>query len=81
MRHVTNTLPMEQREALRAHFHLIYRVVKHLGMLRDVAEDAEAATLNGVNLIEAYRCHRAVVEILQCALGMPNHSHRPHTWH
>ena len=65
MRHVTHTLPMEQREALRANFRLIYRVVKHLGMLRDVAGDAEAATLNGVNLIEAYRCHRAVAEILQ----------------
>ena len=62
---MTNTLPMEQREALRAHFRLIYRVVKHLGMLRDVVGDAEAATLNGVNLIEAYRCHRAVAEILQ----------------
>ena len=34
-------------------------------MLRDVAGDAEAATLNGVNLIEAYRCHQAVAEILQ----------------
>ena len=33
--------------------------------LRDVAGDAEAATLNGVHLIEAYRCHRAVAEILQ----------------
>ena len=65
MRHVTHTLPMEQREALRANFRLICRVVKHLGMLRDVAGDAEAATLNGVNLTEAYRCHRAVAEILQ----------------
>ena len=35
-RHVTHTLPMEQQEALRAHFRPIYRVVKHLGMLRDV---------------------------------------------
>ena len=65
MGHVTHTLPMEQREALRAHFRVMYRVVKHLGMLRDVAWDAEAATLNGVNLIEAYRCHRGVAEILQ----------------
>ena len=64
MRHVTHTLRMEQREALWAHFRLMYRVVKHLGMLRDVARDAEAATLNGVNVIEAYRCHRAVAEIL-----------------
>ena len=56
---------MEQREALRAHFRPIYRDVKRLGMLRDVAGDAEAATLNGVNLIEAYRCHRAVTGILQ----------------
>ena len=65
VRHVTHTLPMEQREALRAHFRLIYRVVKHFGMLRDVAGGVEAATLNGVNLIEAYRCHHAVAEILQ----------------
>ena len=65
MRHVTHTLPMEQREALRAHFRLIYRGVKHLGMLRDVAGDTEAATLNGLNLIEAYRCHRAVAQSLQ----------------
>ena len=34
-------------------------------MLRDVAGDAEAATLNGVDVIEAYRCHRAVAKILQ----------------
>ena len=34
-------------------------------MLRDVAGDAEAATLNGVTLIEAYRCHRVVAKILQ----------------
>ena len=65
VRHVTHTLPVEQREALWAHFRLIYRVVKHLGMLRDVAGDAEAATLNGVNLIEAYHCHQSVAEILQ----------------
>ena len=65
VRRVTHTLPMEQRHALRAQFHLIYRVVKRLGMLRGVAGDAEAATLNGVHLIEAYRCHRAVAEILQ----------------
>ena len=65
VRHVTHTLPMEQRHALRAHFRSIYRVVKLLGMLRDVVGDAEAATLNGVHLIEAYRCHRAVAEILQ----------------
>ena len=65
VRHVTHTVPMEQRHALRAHFRLIYRAVKRLGMLRDVAGDAEAATLNGVHLIEAYRCHRAVAEILQ----------------
>ena len=64
VRHVTHTLPMEPRHALRAHFRLIYRALKRLGMLRDVAGDAEAATLNGLHLIEAYRCHRAVVEIL-----------------
>ena len=65
VRRVTHTLPMEQRHALRAQFHLIYHVVKRLGMLRGVAGDAEAATLNVVHLIEAYRCHRAVAEILQ----------------
>ena len=65
VRHVTHTLPMEQREALWAHFRLIYRIVKHLGMLWDVAGDAEAATLNGVNMIEEYRCHRVGAEILQ----------------
>ena len=65
VRHVTHTLPKEQREALRAHFRLIYCAVKRLGMLRDVAGDAEATTLNGVNLIEAYSCHRAVAKILQ----------------
>ena len=53
VRHVTHTLPMEKQGAVPAHFRPIYRVVKHLGMLRDVAGDAEAATLNGVNRIEA----------------------------
>ena len=43
---------------------LIYCAMKRLGMLRDVARDVEAATLNGVNLIEAYRCHRAAAKIL-----------------
>ena len=62
---MTHTLPMEQREALQAHFRVIYRIVKHLRMLWDVAGDAETAILNGVNVIEAYRCHRAVAEILQ----------------
>ena len=65
VRHVTHTLPMEQREALQAHFRVIYSVVKHLGMLRDASGDAEATIWNGVNLIEAYRYHRAVAEILQ----------------
>ena len=64
VRHVTHTLPKEQREALRAHFRLISSAVKRLGMLRDVAGDAEATTLNGVNMIEAYSCHRAVAKIL-----------------
>ena len=72
VRHVTHTLPMEQQEALRAHFRPMYRVVKHFGMLLDV----EAASLNGVNLIEAYRCHRVVrfcsTLPWMCALGMPN---------
>ena len=65
VRRVTHTLAMVQRHALRAHFRLIYRAMKRLGMLRDVAGDAEAATLNGVHLIEAYRCHWAVAETLQ----------------
>ena len=57
--------PMEQWEALWVHFRLIYRTVKRHGMLCDVVGDAEHATLNGVNLFEAYRCHRVVREILQ----------------
>ena len=57
VRHVTHILPMEQQEALGAHFGLIYRVLKCYGMCGDVAGDAEAVTLNGVNLFKAYRFH------------------------
>ena len=45
------------------HFRLICGTLKCHGMLRDVARDAEAATLNAVNMFQAY--HRAIAEILQ----------------
>ena len=62
---MTHTLPMPTRQALRAHFRLVYRIVKRCGMFRDMPGDAEASSLNGVHLLQAYRGNAAVAEIVQ----------------
>ena len=62
---MTRTLPLETRQAIRAHFRLVCCAVKQRGMLGDVAGDVEAGELNGASIIKTYRCHPCVFDLLE----------------
>ena len=64
VRNVTYTLPLETMHAIRALFYL----VSHREMaptLPDVARDVEAGEMNGASIINTYRCHPSIFDILE----------------
>ena len=71
---MTHTLP----QAIWVLFRLVYHAVKRHGMLRDVAEDAKAAELNGARIIKTHRCHSSAIDILEhVAADVPTEEAKP----